>query len=333
MSEQHLHRAIVQPVPEGTPRPLWSVMIPTYNCANYLRETLLSILAQDPGPETMQIEVVDDHSTKDNPAAIVEELGSGRVSFYRQPCNVGAIKNFETCLQRSRGQFIHLLHGDDCVMNGFYQRMQFAFEKEPKIGAAFCRHVGIDENSNWLWFSELLSLKNGVIENWLEQIAVINQLQPPSIVVKRAVYENIGGFDHRICCCAEDWEMWVRIAASYPVWYETAPLALYRSHSSSLTGRCARSGQNMRDLRKIIEIIYPYLPEDSADELTRKSKESWAIYGIKYIAASMLREGDISSAAIQVQEALKCSRSLKVIKELSTLITQFCKQKLKNTFV
>ena len=62
-----IHRARILPVPEGTPRPVWSVMIPTYNCAKYLRETLVSVLAQDPGPEQMQIEVVDDYSTKDEP--------------------------------------------------------------------------------------------------------------------------------------------------------------------------------------------------------------------------------------------------------------------------
>ena len=74
MSKQHPHRAIIFPVPEGIPRPLLSVMIPTYNCANYLRETLTSVLTQDPGVELMQIEVVDDHSTKDDPEAVVREL-------------------------------------------------------------------------------------------------------------------------------------------------------------------------------------------------------------------------------------------------------------------
>jgi glycosyltransferase involved in cell wall biosynthesis len=63
MSKQHPYRAIIPPIPDGTPRPLWSVMIPTYNCANYLRETLASVLAQDPGFEIVQIEVVDDHFT------------------------------------------------------------------------------------------------------------------------------------------------------------------------------------------------------------------------------------------------------------------------------
>ena len=53
----------IAPVPEGVHRPKWSVMIPTFNCANYLRQTLESVLAQDPGPEQMQIEVVDDCST------------------------------------------------------------------------------------------------------------------------------------------------------------------------------------------------------------------------------------------------------------------------------
>jgi glycosyltransferase involved in cell wall biosynthesis len=83
------YRPTITPLPSDELRPLWSVMIPAYNCAQFLRETLQSVLAQDPGPEIMQIEVVDDCSTRDDPEAVVAELGRGRVSFFRQPQNVG----------------------------------------------------------------------------------------------------------------------------------------------------------------------------------------------------------------------------------------------------
>src|SRR6516164_9197119 len=84
----------IEPAPESTARPLWSVMIPTFNCASYLRQTLESVLTQDRGPEQMQIEVVDDCSTKDDPEAVVRRIGQGRVAFFRKPKNEGAIANF-----------------------------------------------------------------------------------------------------------------------------------------------------------------------------------------------------------------------------------------------
>lgn len=320
INQQHPYRATIPPVLDGIQRPLWSVMIPTYNCANYLRETLASVLSQDLKPELMQIEVVDDHSTQDDPASVVEELGRGRVSFYRQPENVGYIKNFNTCLQRSRGYLIHLLHGDDCVRTGFYRKMQQAFDKNPQLGAAFCLHNWINEKGDWLGSPSLVQAKSGILSNWIERIAVSNLIQPPSIVVRRDVYESFGGFDSRISCCGEDWEMWVRIAAHYPMWYEVEPLALYRIHSASLTGRCARTGQNMRDLRLIINIIQSYLPSAIANEVYSKAKDNWAIYSVRDIVPEMLAINDLAAATTQIREALKCSCSFKVIRKTTPLI-------------
>src|SRR5919202_7111228 len=69
------HRAPVPPVETGVRRPRWSVMIPTYNCAGYLETALRGVLAQAPGPERIQIEVVDDHSTADDPEEVVRRVG------------------------------------------------------------------------------------------------------------------------------------------------------------------------------------------------------------------------------------------------------------------
>jgi glycosyltransferase involved in cell wall biosynthesis len=267
----------------------------------------------------MQIEVVDDHSTKDDPEAVVRELAGDRVSFYRQPQNVGHVKNFNTCLQRSRGKLIHLLHGDDGVRNGFYQKMQKAFDAQPNIGAAFCRQIYMDENGHWKSLSSLEQPDNGVIENWLEKIAVINRLQPPSIVIQRCVYEKLGGFDSRILSIGEDWEMWVRIAAYYPVWYEVEPLPLYRVHSSSLTGRGMQTGQNIQDFQQAIEITRSYLPNEIARNLSKKARENLAIEVLKKVP-QLFKIGDWATAKMQISGALKLSVSWRVVQNLIFIV-------------
>lgn len=331
MIEQHASPAMILPVSPDTPRPVWSVMIPTYNCARYLRETLASVLAQDPGPDVMQIEVVDDCSTQDDPKSIVEELGQGRVQFYQQPQNVGSTANFNTCLARSRGHLVHLLHGDDRVREGFYQTMQAAFDQNPNVGAAFCRHVLIDEFDHWQYVSNLQATKRGVIDGWLSKIAVQNRLQPPAIVVRRDVYEAIGGFDPRIVCCGEDWEMWIRIAAHYSVWYEPHPLALYRVHSTNLTGRCARSGQNLRDMKRIIEIAQFYIPTEIAKHSVPQAKEECAIYAALCILPPMLKDHDLKAATTQLKEIFRLSRSTAVLQALVKMNLKLWKANVKET--
>lgn len=305
------HRASIPAVPEGSPRPLWSVMIPTHNCAHYLVQSLTSVLAQAPGPAQMQIEVVDDCSTLDDPAAIVAELGQGRVGFYRQPENVGHLRNFQTCLERSRGRWVHLLHGDDYVLAGFYSRLELAFAATPQPGAAFCRQIFVDERGRPEHLSPLEQPDRGILNNWLERIAVGQRLQTPAIVVGRQVYEQLGGFDCRLKW-VEDWEMWVRLAAHYPVWYEPEPLAAYRVHPGSNSSHLIRTGENIRDVRRAVSLIKPYLPPSQADKLTKVALERWAITAL-YGAKSAALAGDRRTAVNQIKEALRCRVSLPVI--------------------
>ncbi len=309
----------LEPLAADTARPLWSVMIPTYNCAAYLRETLASVLRQDPGPDLMQIEVVDDCSTLDDPEAVVAELGRGRVGFYRRPENGGHLANFYTCLRRSRGQLIHLLHGDDAVRDGFYHKLQRGFEARPEIGAAFCRQILTDEHGHWHWLSALERHESGVLEHWLPRIAVQQLIQTPAIVVRREVYETLGMFDRRLSW-VEDWEMWNRIAAHYSVWYEVEPLALYRMHSASNSSKHMRSGENLRDVRRAVAIIRDYLPAELAPAIGRRSLAFWATDALANRVPGMVQRGELRAALIQVREALRCSRSTRVLALLVGLL-------------
>jgi hypothetical protein len=323
METAQSYRATIPPVPAGVARPLWSVMIPTYNCARYLRETLASVLAQDPGPGQMQIEVVDDCSARDDPEAVVRELGGDRVGFYRQPQNVGHVRNFETCLLRARGHLVHILHGDDLVRPGFYARLQEAFASHPEIGAAFCRQIFIDEEGRWESIGSPEQETSGILADWLPRIVRSQRIQTPSIVVRRAVYERLGGFDRRIRYYGEDWEMWIRLAVHYPVWYEVEPLALYRMHRVSLTGQSRRIGGDIRDMRQMIAIVRSYLaahlPEATVAALLRATSDYVALRAID-TAQWMLGERNVRAAAVQLREALACSHSPRVLRRLFRLV-------------
>jgi glycosyltransferase involved in cell wall biosynthesis len=208
----------IEPIHSGAREPLWSVMIPTYNCIDFIKEAIESVLAQDPGPDIMQIQVVDDHSTDGDVEALVREIGKGRVLFFRQKYNIGSLRNFETCINLSRGKYVHLLHGDDHVESGFYREINNLFQTNPEAGAAFTNYFYIDHNSQKVNIINSPILNNpGIVSDFLYLIAEHQLIQPPAMVVKRSVYEEIGSF--YAAHFGEDWEMWTRIASKFPVAY------------------------------------------------------------------------------------------------------------------
>lgn len=290
-------------------------MIPTYNCATYLRKTLASVLAQDPGPDVMQIEVVDDHSTQDDPESVVEELGKGRVDFFRQPKNIGRDGNFETCLRRSRGHYVHLLHGDDWVLVGFYERLGEGLREAPEAGAALCRHFFADADGHWQSISNLERPTPGLIRGWLPTLASAQRVATPAVVVRRSTYERLGGFDRRLRT-SEDWEMWVRIAAHYPVWFDPQPLASYRmQRPGALTFDASREASLVRDMRRAVEVIEEYLPEhlpgSEAQRTLARAKKAYADWGLEMARAGAW-SGSVRRALLHSREALLCSPSPRV---------------------
>jgi glycosyltransferase involved in cell wall biosynthesis len=255
-------------------------MIPTYNCSAFLAKTIESVLAQDPGPEKMQIEVVDDNSTDMDVEALVRRLGKGRIGFYRQPANVGSLRNFETCLNRARGQWIHLLHGDDMVRPGFYKEVETLFNTYPEAGAACTAYTEIDQLGKIINRSQLLAPEPGILKNWLSRIAKAQRVQPAAIVVKRSVYERLGSFF--AVQYGEDWEMWVRIAAHYPVAYSPRRLACYRIHDMNISSQSLLSGQSVRDLHQVIALISQHLPQGQRKKHQKLAKK----HASKYFAVA-----------------------------------------------
>lgn len=304
-------------ITDNQPRPVWSVMIPVYNCKDYLSETLLSVLKQDLGPEIMQIEVVDDCSTDADIEKLVREIGKGRINYFRQPVNLGNVRNFETCLNRSRGTLVHLLHGDDFVKPGFYQKMQDLMEENPEAGAGCSDWEYITSTGGSLWNNPMIDQQKGILANWLERIASQQLLQTASVVVRRSTYEALGSF--YAVKSTEDWVMWVRIAAHYPVAYLPEKLACYRVHSMNVTSNSFATGDNFRDLEKTIALNLQYLPIKDRKRIEKNCRKNLSFY-YSNLAHKQFHDHQSKNTVLRIgKDALKFDCSYFSIKLLAKL--------------
>ena len=300
----------IAPVTTCSERPFWSIMIPVYNCADYLRLTLASVLPQFPPGVPVQIEVVDDCSTRDDPAAVVAECGDARVAYYRHAANVGPQANFTACIERARGIWVHILHGDDLVMPAFYSTLQAAAVANVGIGAMFCRTINIDGDGAWIDLSPPEGKAPAVVPDLIARLAVENRIMFPSIVVKRSTYEDVGGF-HPDLFHSADWDMWKRVALAAPVWYEPTPLAMYRIHAQSDTSNLMRTGANIADARHAIAIAREYLPGATRREWTHRALVHHGQYALE-VAGQMVQRQSWRSALAQIREAWRCSASIPI---------------------
>lgn len=318
----------ISAVNQSKNRPLWSVMIPTYNSSIYLNQTLSSVIAQDPGVEKMQIEIVDDCS-KGNPSLETLKIlkFTDRVGFYRQSENVGLSRNWNTCIQRANGEIVHILHQDDMVMPLFYAEMEKAFSRNFDIGAAFCRHQIIDEKDNILDTPCFVQNEPGIITDWLNRLAIRQLIQTASIVVRRSVYEKLGGF-HPDLAYALDWEMWLRIASEYPMWYEPQILACYRVHSQSETARLNSSGKAISDLRRFYEIRHSYLPAEVTKKSENNSRREIA-YTAFGLAIIQLDHQNLHSALLLINEGFRIKADLHTIIRLCKMVIKFSYVRIK----
>jgi glycosyltransferase involved in cell wall biosynthesis len=162
-------------------------MVPAYNPSGLLEQALRSVLDQDPGPEAMQIAVVDDASPgADRADELVRRLAPGRVELHRAAENLGLAGSWNRCIGLARGRWVHLLHQDDWVLPGFYERLGRAEAEAPEVGAAYCRHAIADADGHWFHLSPLERRDAGPADGLLGRLSELQRIQCAAIVVRRS---------------------------------------------------------------------------------------------------------------------------------------------------
>lgn len=123
--------------------PLLSIMIPTYNRADYLRECLESVLPQTIGMP-VEVVVIDNASTDDTPAVVKGFVGQyPNLRAFRNDSNLGYAGNQAKCIEYADGRYIAILCDDDVylpgaveVVLGVVERKEYAF-----IGLNYCSFI------------------------------------------------------------------------------------------------------------------------------------------------------------------------------------------------
>ena len=312
----------IDPVAAGaSARPFWSVMITLYERLSNLERVVGSVLRQ--ATPDMQIEVVNDGADPGLQRELGERLrrlAGDRVQLHCAARNLGHPHVFNLCLERARGEWVHILHDDDRVEPGFYAALREGIGAAPEVGAAFCQHAveARQGGEPVAWSSWVERETPGIVTDWLARIAVECRVQFSAMTVRRSVYESLGGF------CAEalsafDWEMWKRIAVRHPVWYVPEVLVTIGRDDSAESSRLLRSGEQVAHSLRTVAISRDYLPARDAERLSSKARERFCLYALD-VARQYLDAGDHAAALANLRAALAGSPSDRVTRVLVAVL-------------
>lgn len=109
----------------------FSILIPTYNRASLLKQTIESILRQS--FEDYETVICDDCST-DNTEEVVKNFNDKRINYYRNKDNLGYGKNLQACYKKSTGDIIFLMGHDDILLKDALLKTYNAFKLGDDIG-------------------------------------------------------------------------------------------------------------------------------------------------------------------------------------------------------
>lgn len=211
--------------------PAVTVLLPVFNGARHLRESIGSVLAQRfTGFELL---VVDDGST-DGTAAILDSVADPRLRVVRNESNAGLVATLNRGLSEARGEWIARQDADDVSAPGRLAAQMAFVRGNPSVPV-----VGSDA---WLIGSGGRFCGRWRTGGHADLVAWDLCFRAPfahasALFRKSIVGERFGGYrDVRAC---EDLELWSRVAADFPLVTLREPLVKYRLHDGSIMAAAA----------------------------------------------------------------------------------------------
>jgi glycosyltransferase involved in cell wall biosynthesis len=188
--------------------PTVSIVIPTFNRAALLSESITSVLTQS--YSNFEMIVVDDGST-DSTADVVNSFSDRRLIFLRQE-NKGRSAARNRAIALARGRYIAFLDSDDIYLEDKLERQIDYMESHCDVGMTYTSALCIDGRGDLLPHKYEATVSGKIHEDIAFFIPVTITL--PTVMVRREVFDTVGGFDEAMYRF-EDTDMWRRISKSY----------------------------------------------------------------------------------------------------------------------
>ena len=208
--------------------PRVTILVPVYNGASHLAETLTSLLAQT--YKDFELLIVDDGST-DNSAEIINSFSDPRIRMIRKE-NGGLCSTLNRGIQEARGEYIARSDQDDISFPHRLNREMMVADMYPEALGMFAYNTKIGGKHSWA-NSDKLTMTNSVkAYDPIKDGCLLGS----TMLVRTSALREIGGFRERYYP-VDDWDLEFRLAEKGKVLVVCEPLVAYRFHRDASTYR------------------------------------------------------------------------------------------------
>ncbi|WP_167604639.1 glycosyltransferase family 2 protein [Maribellus sediminis] len=207
---------------------LVSVIIPTYNRANVIAESINSVLNQT--YSNLELIIVDDYST-DNTEEIIRNMGDRRLVYYKLDKNRGACFARNYGIEKARGELIAFQDSDDIWLpTKLEKQVSCINELDGSYGMVYCSFT---RNYGSKSIVPRPQEKN-TSGNIHKKLLYGNFIGTPTILCKRDIFNKTGSFDDSLTAL-QDWDLVLRISKEYKIMHLKESLVNARITSDSIT--------------------------------------------------------------------------------------------------
>lgn len=269
--------------------PLVSIIIPVYNQRpDFLRECIESVINQT--YTNIEVIISDNHSTNETPE-VLNTFRDERIRIVKPPEHLGLTANFQWGSEQARGEYISFLPSDDWLEKECIDELVKLIHPHPNIVMAFCN---VKQYYNGIK-ADFISLKPGVSasEDEIQAYAKMSKMKGFMVgcVLRRSVYEKVGGIGHGDITFASDRWLFMQMAIHGDGAYSNKPYGVYRNENPARKSRTFLYSEDVVKLFNLIE--QNYLNRVIGGQKTLdKEKTKMALRFLKSMPGS-LRSGDM----------------------------------------